>query len=202
MRLMKARLAVVLLLVAGAVGTVGGDQQTAGGGERHLIKVPSRCDGVLLVIGTEIKEGEKVPPDQVVTVKVGDEEKKYRRLRAGDAVEEGQLLARLDDRLAREELAEAKQKVVASQADWDAAKKTRDEAEQRYRTMERLIRGKGDMSLEEVRAAKLTWDRYFYEEIARKAAVEVARLEGKLAQTRLQMYEIRSPVSGTVTKLY
>jgi multidrug efflux pump subunit AcrA (membrane-fusion protein) len=220
MWLTKVRIMVTVLLLTGVVGLGGGsiaysslaagpanataDREGAGDASRHLINIPSRVDGVLEVLGTEIKEGEKVPPGLLVTVKVDGEEKKYRALRVGDRVEEGQLLARVDDVLARGEVAIRKQKVAAAKADWEAAVKTRDEAEQRYKTIQKLYstREKITVSLEEVRAAKLTWEHYFYDEISKKAAVATAELEEKKAQTQLEMYAIHSPVRGIITKIY
>jgi RNA polymerase sigma factor (sigma-70 family) len=225
MGLTNVRIAAVVLLIAGTAGVGGGSlvyrglaaqaAKAAGepaaapaaetDGDRHLVNVPSRVEGVLLVIGTEIKDGEKVPAGRVVTIEVGGAKKKYRRLRVGDTIAEGQLLARVDDQVARDELAMKESDVESAKADRQASAKTRNEAEQRYRTMERLYNTKGEVrpiSLEDVRGAKLTWDKYFYEEIGKRAAVTRAEAEVKLAKTRLKMYEIRSPVSGIITKLY
>jgi multidrug efflux pump subunit AcrA (membrane-fusion protein) len=209
----KVRLMVALLLFLGAGGgglvyrsVVAGPAKAAGDrDESHsLIDVPSRVDGVLLVLGTEIKEGEKVSAGRLVTIKTVPEAKAYRRLRIGDAVEEGQLLARLDDQLARDELAIKLQQVEAARAHHQAAEKSRDEAEQRYLTMQRLYQNgvKSAVSLEDVRGAKLTWDNYFYDAIARREAIKQAEAEARMAETRVRMHEIRSPVSGVITKLY
>ena len=87
---------------------------------------------VLLFIGTDIKGGEEVAPGRTVTVKVGGAVKKYRRLEVGDTVEEGQLLARVDDRLARDALAIKQAAVEAAEAHRRNAAKTRDEAKKRF----------------------------------------------------------------------
>jgi len=76
-----------------------------------VVNVPSQRDGVLLVVGREHKEGEKVRADWLVTVKEGSQTETYVRLKEGDVVEEGQLLARVDDRLARIDLDVAKSKL-------------------------------------------------------------------------------------------
>jgi multidrug efflux pump subunit AcrA (membrane-fusion protein) len=224
MGLTKLRTAVTVLVLFAVLGAAAGglayhglaeEPGKPGGGAatandlspdepEELVKVPSRVDGVLVLVGTEIKEGEKIPPGRVVTVKVGGEEKKYRRLRVGDRVEEGQLLARLDDRVARDELAIKREKITAAEADWKASAKTRDETEQRYRALERRRTGNPTgmpFSAEDLRAAKLTWDRYSFEEVAKKAALEVAKVEERLAQTQLSLYEIRSPARGVITKV-
>ena len=69
-----------------------------------VINVPAQREGVLLVVGTGGQSGAKIPANLLVTVKNGNEVQTYRQLRVGDAVEEGDLLAKVDDRLARLEL--------------------------------------------------------------------------------------------------
>jgi RNA polymerase sigma factor (sigma-70 family) len=224
MFLTKVRIVVMVVLLLSAVGvgaggvayhTLAGEPGKASGNpaagrapdgddSRVLIQIPSRVDGVLVLVGTEIQEGETVPPGRVVTVKLGGEEKKYRRLRVGDKVEEGQLLARLDDALARDEVAIKKQKLEAAKADEIVSVKTRDEAEERYRTAQRLMSGgaKNVVSMEDVRAAKLTWDRYFYEEISKREAIKQSEAELNPALTMLKFHEIHSPVRGVITKIY
>jgi multidrug efflux pump subunit AcrA (membrane-fusion protein) len=165
-------------------------------------RLPARYDGVILVIGTDIKPGEKVAPDRLITVKVGTEVKQYRRLKKGDTVEEGQLLARLDDRLPRSEVAIKVRKVEASKAEYDAAVKAREEFRQRLATQTKLRAGSPmATSLEDLRAVQLLYDRSLLDAVAKQQAVEVAQLELKQAQTVLEMYEIRSPVRGVVKSI-
>ena len=121
--------------------------------------MPSQRDGVLLVVGTEIKKGEKVPTDRIVTVKQNGQATTYRRLREGDAVEEGQLLARVDDRLARLDLDVARSKLEGAAAELGAAAKTKEEAERRYQTVSKLNANKA-VSEEELSTAKLNAKRY------------------------------------------
>jgi multidrug resistance efflux pump len=176
----------------------------AGAKDKDLFDIPSPREGILLVIGTEVEKGKQVPPEQLFTVKIDGEEQKYRRLRVGDRVEEGQLLARLDDRLVRDDVTAKKAKVAAAEADLQASVRTRDEAEQRYLTIKKLLTGQhpGVISPDEVRGALLTWDRYKYEAVAKKADVDVAKVEVKSAQTVVEMYEVRSPARGVITRLY
>jgi multidrug efflux pump subunit AcrA (membrane-fusion protein) len=222
MVLTNLKVAAAVLLAAGVIG-IGAEGATyralaAGGanpnGEaavapnrstcRDRVELPSQRDGVLLVIGTEIKPGEKVPPDQVVVVKVGDEQMKYRRLREGDTVEEGQLLARVDDALARDEAASKKAAVDAAKAEWEASIRTRDEALERYKTLDRIHHKPvgEDMVLDDLRGAKYTYDRYVFEEISKKAAIAKAEAELRQAQTVLRLHEIRSPARGVVRDIY
>src|SRR5262249_53688630 len=139
-----------------------------------------------LFIGTEIRPDEQVPADQLLTLTLGNERHTFRRLKEGDRVEAGQLLGQLDDRLARDDLAIKTGKLAASKADLVASEKTRDEAKNRYDTQLKLqASSRGAAAAEDVRAAKLTWERFVYEAIAKREAVGLAELERSQAQTVL-----------------
>jgi hypothetical protein len=169
---------------------------------RRQVRVPAQRDGVLLFLATEIKAGEEVPADRVIRIKVGKETKTYRRLKQGDTVEPEQLLGRIDDRLAQDECAIREGKVAIAQAEYLAACKTRDEAEARYNTQQRLM-GAGVKvgPAEDLRAAKLLWETKRYEAQAKEKAVEVAKIELAQAKTIVQMHEIRSPVHGVIKSI-
>jgi len=168
------------------------------------VDVPAQHDGTLWVIGTELKPGEQVPENhRVITVKVGGVERKYRELKEGDIVEEGQLLGQLDNRLAHDDVAIAEAKITASEADFAASEKTREETYQRWQTAQKLFRGgKGTISEEDYRGAKLTWERYLYEATSKKEATQLAKREKNKAGTTLEMHEIRAPISGVIKTLY
>jgi RNA polymerase sigma factor (sigma-70 family) len=165
-----------------------------------LIRVGSEVDGVLELVGTEVKKGEKVDPARVVTVRVGGEPKKYRRLREGDAVEEGQLLARLDDGLAREEVDARIAALEAAEAEGRAAVKTKDEASRRVAEMDarRKVGGARAVSVEEYQGALLVVARYNEEVIVSAARARRAKAELGAARTVLALYELRSPVGGVI----
>jgi biotin carboxyl carrier protein len=162
-----------------------------------VVNVPGRRDGVMLVVGTEIKEGEKVPADQVVTIKTGAGEQKYRRLKPGDLVEEGQLLARLDDRLQLLDMEVKESRVEAAEAELIAAVKNREEADNRLQRLTKLL-ASAAVAQDEVSEAKQALSRAQAEEQAKTAAVRQTRTELKASTIVLEMYEIRSPVRGVV----
>jgi RNA polymerase sigma factor (sigma-70 family) len=177
---------------------------TAKGANRDevLVNIPSQVDGVLAVVGTEIKEGEKVAPGRILTVKIGGGVKKYRRLREGDAVVEGQLLARVDDRLARDEVQVRKAKVEAAQAELRAANKIKEEYAKRYENMERARkRTRNAFSDDDLRAAKLTREQYTEEAVAKAARVRAAQAELHAAEAVVMMHEIRSSVGGVIKNI-
>lgn len=169
-----------------------------------LIRVPSQRDGIVRVIGTEIKEGEQVPPKETVTVKIGGEVKKYRRLKKGDAVEEGQLLAQLDDDLARADMAIKTAKLAAAYADSVVADQTRNEAQERYKTQKKLYDRipAPATTQEDLRGALLTFNRYAGEAVSKVQAIEVATQELNQARKLLEVHEIRSPSRGVIKTIY
>jgi WD40 repeat protein len=177
-------------------------------GQLGLIEVedvPSQRDGVLMFIGTEIREGESVPPHDVLEVKLGDQKKRFRRLKEGDAVQENQLVALVDDTLARADEAIKKAKVKSAEADQVASLKTREEAKSRYQTQEKLYystqAGIRATSKEDLTGALLTWNKYIYETISKEEAIKVAEQELVQAQKTLAMYEIRPKISGVVRNI-
>jgi RNA polymerase sigma factor (sigma-70 family) len=170
-------------------------------GRRDLADVVSRREGLLLFIGTEIQPGDKPPAAAVIAVTVGDVERKYRRLKEGDRVEEGQLLGRIEDDLARDDLAIKAAKLDAAKADWVAAEKVRDEASDRYALVAQAAK-QGAITEMEVRAAKSALQRDAADVDSKKAAAEVAALEKRRAERVVAMHEIRSRVRGIITRVY
>lgn len=165
--------------------------------ERTYVKVAASREGVLAFFGTDLKEGEKLSDDQIVTSVIGNETRKFRRLKPGDRVEAGQLLGRVDDRLARDEMAIKEKKLAVAEAELITSEKTRDEAKARYETQVELYQKKST-SKEELRAAKLTWDKYIYEVVSKQAAIDLAKSELNQARTVVEMHNIRSPGRGVI----
>ncbi len=162
--------------------------------------VPSQQNGVLTFIGLEIKKGETVPPSDDFTW----QNRHFRRLREGERVEAGQLLAVVDDTLPRADLAIKVAKLAAAKADKTSSEKSRDECEKRYETAMKLWREHNGpaISMEDVRQAQLAWDHYKYEVVSKSEAIKVAEQEQNQAQKTLDMYEIRSKISGIVKSIY
>jgi RNA polymerase sigma factor (sigma-70 family) len=166
------------------------------------VRVPSRKDGIILVIGSEIAKGEKLPAEQTITVTIDNQSRQFRRLRRGDRVEQGQLLAIVDDPLGGSDVAIKEAKLAAAEADRTATEKTRDEAKKRWETTERLYnQSRLSVSLEDVRSAELPYSRFVYEEKSKVEAIKVAAGELQQAKTALKMREIRSPRRGIIQKI-
>jgi WD40 repeat protein len=164
-------------------------------------EVPSQREGVIAFVGTELKPGEEVPGDRQITVETPDGPKKYRQLKEDDRVGAGQLLAKLDDRLVREELGIRTGRVAMSKAELTAAEKTRDEAKSRFETQKKLLTG-STTSREEFSAAKLTWERHHFDALSKQEAVHLAELERSQIQTLVAMHEIRSAIGGIVKTIH
>jgi len=160
-------------------------------------KVSSFRVGILAVVGTELKDGEKVPDEQLLMASVANDKRKYRRLKVGDRVELNQLLGRIDDRLARDEVTIKEYKLDSAKAELVTSEKTRDEAEQHYRSQVDLFR-RNSTSKEELRAAELTWIKYKYEVVQKNAAIKVAQAELDQARTVVELHELRSPTRGVI----
>ncbi len=127
----------------------------------------------------------------------------FRKLKVGDRVEEGQLIALVDSRLALDELEVKVAKFEAADAERLAAETTRNEAKRRYEAMLATARRvQGAISPDEMRAAELTWQRYIQEEVAKRAALRQVDREVNAALTQLRRHEIRSPVAGVIRKIY
>ncbi len=157
-------------------------------------------DGKQTKLCRRLGETEKVDANQVIIATL---QRQLKKLDVGDEVHEGQLLAMVDPQLAVDDFYSKKTKVEAAKADWQASIKTRDEANQRYATMLRLRDGivKNTVSEEDVRGAKLTYDRYYFEEIAKKEAIKQTGSDLNQALTVLKMHEIRSKVNGVVKSI-
>jgi RNA polymerase sigma factor (sigma-70 family) len=145
----------------------------------HIAEVPSLHNSILLYLGAG--------PNQ--------------RLRKGDKVQVGQVLAKLDDRLARADLLIKEAKVLAAKADLEATRKTAAEAEKRYQTQLRL-RKAAQTAEEDVGSAKLTMERYVQEAVSKEQAVRVAELELEQAKIIMDTYTVTSRVKGVITKIY
>jgi WD40 repeat protein len=164
--------------------------------------VPSQRDGVVMFIGTEIIDGEQVPTYDVLEVQMGETKRRFRRLKEGDYVKADQLVALVDDTLARADVAIKVAKLYAAQAEKIAEEKTREEALSRYETQKKLyynnVGGIRATPKEEMTGALLTYNKYVETTKMKEQAINVAQEELNQARKTLSMYEIHPKVSGTV----
>jgi RNA polymerase sigma factor (sigma-70 family) len=211
MNMLKVKLVLGLLLgltVAGAVAYAMTGPPAAGEGDKKaeapgapvakakVVRVASPQDGILLAVGSEAKKG---APGPTFKVRVGKEVREYRRLRVGDKVEQGQMLAQLDDRLAGNDVAIAMAKLAFAKAEYQATSMMASEAQARLNRLDDLKRRDPRVvSAEEYSAAVLTRDKHAFEKISKKEQVNVVQLELERPQAILEMHTIRSPVNGVI----
>jgi WD40 repeat protein len=166
----------------------------------------------------EVREYRRLRDDEDVNIKGNEAEgqrfdaqrvqllpeyRHFRRLQEGDEVAEGQLLGVINPSLALDDLAIKLAKLHASVADLVTSEKTRDEAEERFKTSRDLyFKSRIAESLESMRGAKLTWERYIYEAISKTQAISVATAELKQAETTLDMHMLRSRIPGVIKNVY
>jgi WD40 repeat protein len=146
------------------------------------------------------QDDDPIYPDQM---RVAEEDRAFRRIQVGDRVEEGQILALVNPTLAQADLADSVARLDASEAARRASEKTRDEARKRYESLvdskRRVIDSVG---AEELRTAKLTWDRFIEEAREKGSEVKQAALAVDKAHRLVEMHEIRSSIPGVVREIY
>ncbi len=180
----------------------GAEKKAASGVTTYLVKVPSPMDGFVQFIGTEIKVGEKVPPNKSILAQLGKEKKEFRRLQSGDAVVEGQFLARLaDDPLENAELNMKAKKLSQSMADADGSKAIAQEAESKYTVALRLFQTKA-IAEEDLRSAKATLVKLYWDGVAKERAVETAQADLRISEEVIERHNVRGMVGGVIRNIY
>src|SRR5262249_55212514 len=160
-------------------------------------EVPSLREGVIDFIGTEVKPGEKVPAHiRTWTIEINGQPRLIRELKEDDEIKEGDLLARLDARLATADLKIKTAKVSAAMADHVAANKLTEEGKARFDTAMSLRRqGRGAISEEDVRGAMVTWEKYGLDAKTKAEGINSARAEEDQSKVILEMHDIRSKIN-------
>jgi multidrug resistance efflux pump len=159
-------------------------------------------EGIVLLVASDIKKDDKVRPERMVQYQVDGKPRSYKSLREGDTVKAGQLLMKLDDRLARNELRIAKAKLAVAQAEYAGASTTFREAKLRFETAQRLWEKSPPLIAEEdYREKKLAQDKFAAEAEGRKAQIAVAEIQLANAEIIVDMHQVRSPVNGVVRSI-
>jgi len=174
---------------------------------------------------TEVREGEEFKPEQCVVfpdnpkkkyrytakgeplnpnqVRVAQMEFLFKKLEVGDEVKKDQLVGLADPVLALDDLVIKATKFQGAEADRMASEKTRDETRKRYDSINRQYAASArTVSLEDLRGAELTWQRYVQEEVSKGAALRQAEREIESSVTVLRKYEIKSTINGVIRAFY
>ncbi len=145
-------------------------------------------------------EGDPLQPGKVEVV---FEQKVFRKLREGEWVHQGQLLAMVDTTVQVNDVSSKVAKMVTAEADYRAAIKTKEEAIRRAASAEFLYqKGKGYISEDDYRAALLNKDRYIEEEHSKDAARQVAGEELSASISLLKLHEVRASIPGIIKVIY
>jgi multidrug efflux pump subunit AcrA (membrane-fusion protein) len=174
-----------------------GDKEAVAEGEKVVVLGPDgKPDGKRY---RRWREGDK---PEAGRFKLVQETRLFRKLKVGDRVQKGDLLALINPALALDDVLVKAARLEAAEAEMLASMKTRDEAERRY-YRDRGLRAAGatKISEDDLRASELAWQRCAEEVKARTAAVAVAQLDVHRALKILHQYEIRSPAAGVVESI-
>jgi WD40 repeat protein len=145
------------------------------------------------------QDNDTLEPGKVIVL---TEKKTFERLDKDMRVQEGELLGLVDPSIARDDTIIKIAKLQASESEWRASEKTRDEAKKRYETLLELRKNGNGVAAEELRGALLTYERYIEDSKAKFHGVDVARSELRQAQSILKLHAIRAAISGAITDVY
>jgi hypothetical protein len=147
-----------------------------------------------------VRETDRLEPGKVILTRPVH---RVRKLREGDPVRRGQLLALVNPCKMLDDVAGRLVKLKGAEADRLAAHKKAAEYEARYRRQVRLNQlTPGSVSPEEVAAALLQRDTFAQEERAKAARVEECQHELSAGFTDLKRHEIRAAIDGTIKFIY
>jgi RNA polymerase sigma factor (sigma-70 family) len=158
------------------------------------VNIPALQTGLVLVIGTEIKDGDNVPAEDVIVVKTNGGMRRFRALKAGDKVEDGQLIGLVDDRIARAALDVTKAQREVAAVKLGAAEKLHDEAAKRSRA----VNADGVVPKVLILEAEANLVKTQQDVLVAKADLIVTEANLRQAEHVLSLYEIRA-VRGEVT---
>lgn len=122
-------------------------------------------------------------------------------VRVGDVVKEGDLLAKLDDRLILEELEVKEARIGKAESELQFTIESLHEAETRFQ-VEKELMGRGTGKREDYRAAELTVGKYRSEEKGRREEIRAAKAELRQSKIMAEMYAIRAVCPGMIKAIY
>jgi len=173
------------------------DESNDGPKSRDHVLVPALTNGVIDFLRRERKPGEHVAEEDRRTVLLGGVRVRLVRLKVGDRIERGQLLGRIDDQAAQKEVWRREATVREAALELHTALQLSVEARIRFQRGLYLMR-MACCGREDFDDLKLRTERIAAEAAVKQAVFEVVLHELERARLRLEMQEIRSPVSGVV----
>jgi WD40 repeat protein len=164
------------------------------------LDLPSRVDGTVLWIGTEVTPAEAGKLDKADVFHNPRTKKVYRRLRPGDLVKRDQVIAMLDDEQAYLEFqgADTKARTAAESAKAyeETVKKLKQIVEQ-----ERIGAKTGSVPLQELYNSEATQARYQSEHVDHVGQAEVAAKDAEKAKYIWDRHFLKPAVDGEVQQI-
>lgn len=162
--------------------------------------VPSKNNGTLWQICTELAPGQQCPPEDVFEHPMVPG-KKYRRLKEGDTVVRGQLIGLLDDRQARAKFNAAVTDRLAAVKSMEAQVLVKDAALSTLNVMEKLKAGNAG-AVVELNKAKQEWataEKQYADALGQQQkSVE----SENVAKVQLDEHELRASIDGKIKTIY
>lgn len=160
--------------------------------------VPTENPGALWQICTEVAPGERVNPADVFEHPMV-KDKKYRRLREGDTVVRGQLVALLDDQVARAKYNAAVTDLAASEEKLVAAQTVEQTAKQSFDVF--TASGSASSKVERLKAQQ-DWAAAIKQIADAKGERDKNREAMNIAKVQLDKHELRSSINGVIKAIY
>ena len=145
-------------------------------------------------------EKDELKPGEVYLMR---ETRKVRKLKVGDHVKRGQLLAMVNPRKSFDDVSIKVAKLLGADKDRLASQKQKEEYYRRYTNMqEQNRRQPGSVPKDDYMAALLQSQKFGFEEQLKAAEVTSKQRELNAALTDLRMHEIRAAIGGVVKEIY
>lgn len=184
---------VLLLLAAGAGGWFWLGRAGSGGGTTYVTEAATRGDLTVTVTATgTVQPTTEVEVSSELSGTLATVDVDY-----NDEVEQGQVLARLDDTKFKAQVANAEAALAAARADLAQAEATEREAQAIYEAQEELER-RGVIKRTDFVTYTANFDRAKAAVEAAQASLTLAEANLALKQDDLDKSEIRSPIKGVV----
>ncbi len=161
--------------------------------EAHTINAisPSQADAVLTASGYVVAQRQAAVASKATGLLV------YLGVQEGDQVQQGQILARIEDNDVRALLAQAQANLRYARANWESAKAELADATVNYERMQKLV-AELMVPRSEFDAAEARYKRAHANVAASEAAIGVAEAAVKNAEIAVENTNIRAPFDGTV----
>lgn len=167
--------------------------------------VPAQVPGRLLFIGEEVPEGMVqaagmasfiAEPFDYTKINQGEREvvKVYRRFYKGEIVHSNQMVAMVDPSKALGDLEMKRSKVLAAEAERDAAIATAKEGQNRYEIDLRLFE-KGAIGRQDLNTSYLTKVKLHFDAVSKEEGVKLAKTEEHVAHIIYKQHEVRNKTS-------